>query len=110
MAKGRKDVCPGCSRHCSLNHVRCKYGQKYIEKIRKADADSHHAPESKRHYKWEKLVAQGGLAWKLLWVSSRSKKALRRKQLTEQELLSALDDAAQAQLNAILDQLLDRLG
>ena len=110
MAKGRKDVCPGCSKHCSMNHVRCKYGQKYVEKIREADADRHQAPEDKHHYKWEKYVAQGGLAWKLLWVSSRGKKALRRKKLTEQQLLSALDEAELAQLNALLDKISDMLG
>lgn len=110
MAKRRQDVCPGCSRHCSLNHVRCKYGQKYIEKIRTPDADSHQTPEDNHHYKWEKYVAQGGLAWKLLWVSSRSKKALRRKKRTEQALLDALDEGEQAQLDALLEKLLDSLG
>ena len=110
MAKGCKDVCPGCSRHCSLDHVRCKYGQKYVEKIRKAEADGHPATEDKHHYKWEKYVAQGSLAWKLLWVSSRSKKALRRKKLTEQQLLNVLDEAEQAQLDALLDKISDMLG
>ena len=110
MAKGCKDVCPGCSRHCSLDHVRCKYGQKYVEKIRKAEADGHPATEDKHHYKWEKYVAQGRLAWKLLWVSSRRKKALRRKKLTEQQLLNVLDEAEQAQLDALLDKISDMLG
>ena len=110
MSKGGKDVCPGCSRHCPLTHVRCKYGQKYIGKIRKADADSHQTPEGKHNYKWEKDVVQGGLAWKMLWVSCRGKKALRRKKLTEQELFAALNVDEKAQLNALLDQISQRLG
>ena len=55
-------------------------------------------------------MAQGGLAWKLLWVSSRSKKALRRKDLTEQALLSVLDESEQAQLEALLDKISGNLG
>lgn len=81
-----------------------------LGKTRRADADGHPAPEDDHHYKWEKYVAQGSLAWKLLWVSSRSKKALRRKELTEQELLSALDEAEQEQLDTLLDNVPDMLG
>ena len=110
MAKGRKDVCPGCSRHCSLDHVRCQYGRKYVEEIRKAEEENHQPPEEAHRFKWEKYVAQGGLAWKMLWVSSRSKKALRRKERSEQQLMSALDEDERAQLNAMLDKISDMLG
>lgn len=109
MAKGQKNVCPGCSRHCSLEQVRCKYGRNYVEKMKQADA-GHYEQENIRHYKWEKFVARGGPVWKLLWVGSRSKKALRRKSLTEQALLSVLDDAEQAQLETLLDKISGMLG
>ena len=108
MPKRPKDVCPGCSRHCPMESVRCKYGRKYFGKM--AEAVSAQPSEDSPHYKWEKHVAQGGLAWKLLWVSSRSKKALRRKDLTEQALLSVLDETEQAQLEALLDKISGNLG
>ena len=46
MAKQREGACPGCSKHCSCENVRCK---------------------------WEKYVEQGGLLWRYLWIGYRSK-------------------------------------
>lgn len=111
MAKRREDVCPGCSRHCPAGSVRCGYGRKYFEKKHKAQADSEAQAEKRtKRYKWEKLVRQGGPAWQLLWVGSRSKRALRSKSLTEREMFAALDEAEQAQLLALLAKISDTLG
>ena len=110
--KDQINRCPGCSRHCRLDHVRCKYGQKYVEKIQNAQARKAAGGEktdAKKHaYKWEKYVLQGGLAWKLLWAARCSKRALRRSKMTEQTLLSVLDETEQAQLGALLDKLSKR--
>lgn len=106
----QQDVCPGCSKHCSAGNVRCKYGQKYFEK-RAAEAVSEQKTKkvSKRR-KWEKHVTCGGLVWKFLWLASQSKRALRQKDLTEQEWLSALDETERAQLDTLLTKISDRLG
>ncbi|MBQ7885318.1 MAG: hypothetical protein IJ313_00330 [Clostridia bacterium] len=64
----------------------------------------------KHRRKWEKHVLQGGLTWKFLWMGSRIKKALRRKRLTEQDLLAALSGEEQARLAALLDKLSGILG
>jgi len=107
MAKQAMNVCPGCSKHCPMGSPRCKYGRKYFEKL----AQEKEIPqEIRRHYKWEKLVHQGGLVWQLLWVASRSKKALRKKELTEHELLLALDNDELEQLQQLLEKISATIG
>lgn len=98
MGKHHSDVCPGCSRHCSLSHVRCKYGQRYIEKLQAHE-------DSKPRRKWEKHVTQGGLTWKLLFTASSIKKALRKKRITEEALLATLSSQERGQLLALLAKL-----
>lgn len=93
-----------------MGSVRCKYGRKYFEKMEKAEAVSGQKSEDGPSYKWEKLVMQGGLAWKLLWVSSRGKKALRKGKITERELLAPLDEDEQERLKELLEKLSDTLG
>ena len=111
MGKSKPNTCPGCSRHCSLDHVRCKYGQKYLEKMKKAQADNHSAQKAAEthRYKWEKHVKAAGSAWKLLYCGSRLKRALRKKTLTEEQLFSVLSDEERTQLDALLSKLLQRI-
>lgn len=103
---GKQDVCPGCSRHCPLDHVRCKYGQKYIEKQRRAleGAPGNQKQDSKkmRRRKWEKYAAKGSASWTLFETSSRLKRALRKETITERQIHLALSDEEQAQLRALL--------
>ena len=107
MGKEKPGVCPGCSRHCPLSHVRCKYGQKYAEKQRKAQAavpaDAKECKE--KHRKWEKHVTQGSTAWTLLLTGSQLKRALRKGQITERQIHLALSDEEQAQLRALLEKI-----
>ena len=105
--------CPGCSRHCRLDHVRCKYGQKYLEKVQNAHekkaAYDENKDAKKQRYKWEKYVLQGGLGWKLLWTAGCSKRALRSGRMTEQELLGALTESEQEQLSILLEKIQNRI-
>lgn len=107
MGKQKTDVCPGCSRHCPLSHVRCKYGEKYIEKRRRDQQAAGQlltkGEDGKPRRKWEKYVTQGSTFWKLLLTASRLKKALRKEQITEAQLLAALTPQDRAMLDALLD-------
>ena len=117
MAKDKKIkgcVCPGCSRHCPMGQLRCKYGQKYFEKRQKQQAVqadcTQKADEDRRRCKWEKHVKEGGLAWKLLWAGRVGKKTLRRKKKTEAQVLSALTEPEKEQLGVLLDKIIETLG
>lgn len=112
MGKHRQDVCPGCSRHCPLSHVRCKYGQKYVEKQRRAqDASPGNIKESnKKRRKWEKYVTQDSTLWKLLFTGNRLKRALRKGQITERQIHLALSGEEQAQLRTLLEKITRMLG
>lgn len=102
-----ENICPGCSRHCPASHVRCKYGQKHFEKLRQAEDTTSCSGEVKRksRYKWEKHVTAEGLLWRLLRHSSRIKRALRKKQVSEQQLLGTLTPQEQAQLSMLLEKI-----
>ena len=100
------NTCPGCSRHCPAKHLRCKYGQKHFEKLRRAEEAKSLIvqAEKKPRHKWEKHVTPDGLFWHLLWYSGRIKRALRKKKISEQQLLSTLTQQEQAQLDALLEK------
>ena len=110
MAKGHANVCPGCSRHCPMGKPHCKYGQKYFEKLKEKEASGENQQESRPKYKWEKFVRHEGALWKLLLVSGRSKKALKKGKLTEAAILSPLDEDEQEQLMELLGKLSETLG
>lgn len=91
--------CPGCSRHCSENAPRCKYGRAYFAKQQaKAEKSAH-------TYKWEANVSRGGLVWKLLFVNRRLKKAVCKGRVQEEALLQALTADEQALLHTVLEKL-----
>jgi len=97
--KNKQSHCPGCSRHCPMHAVRCKYGKNYFAKLESAQEKK----AEKRS--WKKSVAKGGLTWQFLRVSRKTKKDLKNSRLTEQQLLSRLSESEQAQLRNILDKL-----
>lgn len=107
MKQNQKAVCPGCSRHCSMDNVRCKYGQKYFEKTcaQQAAASAGEKDKRGRRRKWEKHVEAGGTGWKLLWTAGCFKRALRSGKLTEAQMISGLNDEERAQLGLLLDRI-----
>lgn len=98
--KNKSNHCPGCSRHCSLNAPRCKYGCRYIAKLEK-QKQTCETPLRK----WERDVQRGGLLWRLLHVSRWMKKALRDGCTSEKELLCLLDESHQRDLALALSAL-----
>lgn len=109
MGKQKEDVCPGCSRHCPLSRVRCKYGEKHIEKLRKAQCAPPDAAKeggkSRKRRKWESYVANDTTAWKLLWTGSLLKRSLRKGRITAQQIHLALNDEEEAQLCTLLEKI-----
>ena len=105
MAKQKKAVCPGCSRHCTQDCVRCKYGRRYFEKTSAKETEKKNEPKERRR-KWERYVQKGSLLWKLLFAGMQCKHALKKKGLTEQMILRTLNEEEQSQLNALLDKII----
>ena len=105
MKKHKEDVCPGCSRHCTRNEIRCKRGRAYFAEHGADGLKVHPADEKRKKRKWEKYVDEGGLVWRMLFVSLRAKKALRRGKIDEAKLISVLDEQDRVQLDRILKKL-----
>ena len=82
-------TCPGCSRHCCVDALRCKYGCAYFAKMQ----ESKQLPPQK--YKWEKHFVQGGVIWQILMVNRRMKKAVCKGKVTEDALLARLTQPEQ---------------
>ena len=103
-------MCPGCSRHCTRDNPRCKRGRAYFAQMRdgvpKAAAVRKGSGKKRR---WEKHVAEGGTAWQLICVGRRAKKALRREEISEAQLMSALNDQEREQLSLLLKKVDERL-
>lgn len=118
-------TCPGCGKHCPLDHPRCKYGRAFFEKwqrkeqaadvkekekkkssldSRKRNQSFHQAPQDCSH-KWEQYVEQGGLAWQFFLACCHAKKALRKKRITEEKLFSALSDDEKAYLSQLIEKM-----
>ena len=90
--------------------ARCKYGRTYFEKLQKqteapATIVSAEKAAPKKTCRWEAFVAQGGLMWQFLSAGKGVKKALRRKQITEGQLLKLMDDQEQQVLLNLLKRL-----
>lgn len=105
MGKQTTGTCPGCSRHCPLDHVRCKYGLRYIEKLQSKQEAADNSARDRRRHKWEKHVCRGSALWHLLVCAGRAKRALRKKRITEAQALSALSPNEQDQLIALLGRI-----
>lgn len=108
-------TCPGCHKHCPMGCARCKYGRTYFEKLQKKQE----APTaaivaeknvSKKALRWEAFVAKDGLMWHFLSAGRGVKKALRRKQVTEGQLLGLMDDQEQQVLLNLLKRLNQAVG
>ena len=103
MKKQKQTVCPGCSRHCTENSIRCKKGRAYFAGLSEKAAKGRHG------CKWEKSVEEGGVLWKLLFSARRIKRALREEAIGEAGLLEALSETERTQLTAILARLEEQL-
>lgn len=95
--KNKSNRCPGCSRHCTLDAPRCKYGCRYSAKM-----ENRKKQEEAPMRKWERDVRRGGLLWRMLHVSRWMKKSLRKGCVSEKELLALLDETHQRELASAL--------
>ena len=57
--------CPGCSRHCSADNLKCRRGRAYFEK-KIAEEKAQDGPK----YKWERYVTQGSAVKELLTAAA----------------------------------------
>lgn len=107
MKKQKQAVCPGCSRHCTADAVRCKRGRTYFAKLAENAAGQPcvQRPAAHHRHKWEKHVSEGGAMWHLLSTGRKIKKALYHGKITENGLVETLTAAEQVQLVAILRKL-----
>ena len=101
VKKNNPNVCPGCSRHCTADSVRCKRGQRYFAGLRAAEAPS--VLKVKKH-KWEQYVADDSPLRPLLLTGRSVKKAL-RDEVPEEQLLQALTIEERAQLKELLNKI-----
>ncbi len=109
MKKKNQAVCPGCSRHCTADAVRCKRGRAYFEKLEEKKR-SDHPVKGKEHCsrhgcKWKELVEKGGALWTLLSAGKEIKKALCHGEITEAQLTESLNAEEWAQLTGLLGRL-----
>lgn len=106
MKKPKQAVCPGCSRHCTADKVRCKHGRAYFAKLIDHNAEENSDLQTglrrKHKHKWERDVEQGGVLWHMLCIGRRIKRALRRREITEPQLLNALSESEKTQFLEIL--------
>lgn len=114
MSKQNQNVCPGCSKHCTADAVRCKRGQRYFEGLASSEpqpirSNIMHsaAPSMKRHEKkpkWERHVSENSLLRRML-LTSRCLKELLRGGVPEEQLLMSLSDEERGQLEEILNKM-----
>ena len=110
MKKRNENVCPGCSRHCPMNDVRCKRGARYfagIGDMKMKSSDTKGDPPGKltsKKCKWERYVAEGNLLWQLLHISRHLKRLL-RSGIPEGRLLSVLNEEERDHLESILNKI-----
>ena len=94
MKKEGMNTCPGCKRRCPMGETRCSYGRKYFEKQAGA--------QDKKHG-WEKHLTQGSMLHQLISVGRSAKKALKKGEATEAQLLSSMNDDQQQSLSELLE-------
>ena len=100
MKKDISGVCPGCSRHCSRDALKCKYGHEHFEKLQKKEQ-----AKKEHRYKWESYTEKDGLAWILFLVCRNIKKALRSKSMTEDEIFAPLSQEEKNELANLVHKL-----
>ena len=109
MKKTKKPVCPGCSRHCAADALRCKRGRAYFEKLERKAQESalpKKAGECKKHScKWERLVSESGVLRTLFTVSRALKRSLKSGECTEAQLTDRLTQEEAHQLELLLNKL-----
>lgn len=102
MKNAKEAVCPGCSRHCPMHHLHCKYGKNYFAKKL---AKEQEMPAEKHKHRWEKYVTDGGVVRQMIDVSRKTKKALCHEKITEAEVLAALNMQEREALRQTLDKI-----
>lgn len=102
MKNEHMPVCPGCSRHCPANAVRCKYGRAYFTKHPPAEAA---CSGKQKGHKWKAFVEKNGLLWNYLLSAKEIKKALCHQKATEAALLSLLTEEEKRSLGSIAEKL-----
>ena len=106
MKNQKTDVCPGCSRHCTRDNPRCKRGRAYFAQLQDGEPRATAVRKgSGKKRRWEKHVTEGGIAWQLIYVGRRAKKALRREEISEAQFINALDEQERDQLAQLLKKL-----
>ena len=109
MKKTNKPVCPGCSRHCAADALRCKRGRAYFEKLERktqASPSPEKAGECKKHIcKWERLVSEEGVMRTLFTASRALKRSLKSGEYTETQLTDRLTPEETHQLELLLNKL-----
>ena len=109
MKNEKQLLCPGCGRHCPASAPRCKYGRNYFAKKSACSASS--CPHSEcafhpgRTYKWEKHAPRETLLGQFLLVGCKTKKALKNKNITQQQLLESLPQEETQRLSETLAKL-----
>jgi len=96
-------VCPGCSRHCPANAVRCKYGRTYFAKHPPAETA---CSAKQKGCKWKAIVKKDSLLWNYLISTKKIKKALCHQKITEAAFLALLTEEEQRSLGIITEKLL----
>ena len=76
-----------------MNNVKCKYGRNYFEKLSAEDTGK------------KRIVEKGGLAWRLLKTVKIAKKALKKRDISEEQLMARFTEEDKAQLSTLLDKL-----
>ena len=102
MKNEHMPVCPGCSRHCPANAVRCKYGRAYFTKHPPAEAACSGKPKG---HKWKAFVEKDGVLLNYLISGKKIKKALCHQKVSEAALLSLLTEEEKHVLSAITQKL-----
>jgi len=103
MKKHKQTVCPGCSRHCTKDSIRCKRGRAYFAKLEEQIKSAEPVRECRR--KWMKSVSENGVLWNLLMTGRNIKKALRSEEIAELQLTGALTAEEITQLTSALQKL-----
>lgn len=107
MKNTNENCCPGCRRHCSRDKLCCKHGRAYFAEQKRSDKNMMQKQEHKSGHlhKWERYVQPDGLAWNLLYACRSTKRALRDRKITEEELFARLSDLEKENLREILEKL-----
>ena len=109
MKENTMPTCPGCKKHRAMGAAQCKYGQRYFSELERsipsAERETDRGDRKDRTHKWEKNLERGGLVWNLVRTGRKARKALKRREISEKQLLDVLNEAERTELAEILEKL-----